>query len=131
MKSKQIAVSWRAILAAAVFGVMSPGWADDASDDLQAGIEAFNRGDLPGAHVKNLFLRNKKGRMWLVTADADRQIDLKRLAESLGAGRLGFEAREQLRVGGQALGIVLAVMLAEAVEVILEGTAHVPVAPDP
>ena len=51
MKSKQIAASWRAILAAAALGVTSPGLADDASDDLQAGIEAFNRGDLPGAMV--------------------------------------------------------------------------------
>ena len=25
------------------------------------------RGELPGGHTKNLFLRNKKGKMWLVT----------------------------------------------------------------
>src|SRR3546814_10211191 len=25
------------------------------------------RGELPGCHIKNLFLRNKKGGMWLVT----------------------------------------------------------------
>ena len=37
------------------------------------------RGALPGSHTKSLFLRNKKGRMWLVTTDADRKIDLKRL----------------------------------------------------
>ncbi len=54
------------------------------------------RGALPGAHSKSLFLRNKKGRMWLVTADADRQIDLKRLGESLGAGRLGFGSPRRL-----------------------------------
>lgn len=39
----------RAALAAAVLGLVSPGWADEASADLQAGIDAFNRGDLPGA----------------------------------------------------------------------------------
>ena len=26
------------------------------------------RGDIPGAHTKNLFVRNKKGKMWLITA---------------------------------------------------------------
>ena len=37
------------------------------------------RGDLPGHHIKNLFLRNKKEEMWLVVALEDRAIDLKRL----------------------------------------------------
>ena len=54
------------------------------------------RGALPGSHTKSLFLRNKKGRMWLVTTDADRKIDLKRLGESLEAGRLGFASPERL-----------------------------------
>ncbi len=30
------------------------------------------RGDLPGHHIKNLFLRNKKEEMWLVVALEDR-----------------------------------------------------------
>jgi len=55
-----------------------------------------HRGDLPGAHIKNLFLRNKKGEMWLVVADEDRPIDLKRLGELLGAGRLSFGSAERL-----------------------------------
>ena len=54
------------------------------------------RGALPGSHTKSLFLRNKKGRMWLVTTDADRKIDLKRLGDSLEAGRLGFASPERL-----------------------------------
>ena len=54
------------------------------------------RGSLPGSHSKSLFLRNKKGRMWLVTADADRTIDLRRLGESLEAGRVGFASPERL-----------------------------------
>src|SRR5204862_6302441 len=38
------------------------------------------RGELAGAHIKNLFLRNKKGdAMWLVVALEDRAIDLKKL----------------------------------------------------
>jgi Ala-tRNA(Pro) deacylase len=54
------------------------------------------RGSLPGSHSKSLFLRNKKKQMWLVTTDADRQIDLKRLGEVLGAGRVGFGSPERL-----------------------------------
>ena len=42
------------------------------------------RGELPGAHSKSLFLRNKKGRMWLVVTLEDRAIDLKDLGERLG-----------------------------------------------
>lgn len=54
------------------------------------------RADFPGGHSKNLFLRNKKGRMWLVSCLEDRQIDLKRLAEHLGAGRFSFGSAERL-----------------------------------
>jgi Ala-tRNA(Pro) deacylase len=54
------------------------------------------RGELPGAHSKSLFLRNKKGRMWLVVVLEDRQIDLKALGEQLGAGRLSFGSPERL-----------------------------------
>ena len=54
------------------------------------------RGDLPGHHVKNLFLRNKKGEMWLVVAEEDRAVDLKSLGERLGAGRLSFGSPERL-----------------------------------
>lgn len=54
------------------------------------------RGELAGGHIKNLFLRNKKGRMWLVTCLEDRQIDLKALGERLGGGRLSFGSAERL-----------------------------------
>lgn len=54
------------------------------------------RGTLPGGHIKNLFLRNKKGAMWLVVAEEDRPIDLKVLGERLGAGRLSFGSPERL-----------------------------------
>ncbi|MGY8960137.1 MAG: prolyl-tRNA synthetase associated domain-containing protein, partial [Alphaproteobacteria bacterium] len=55
------------------------------------------RGVLPGAHVKNLFLRDKKKRSWLVTAVEDRVIDLKALRRRLGAtGSLSFGAAEPL-----------------------------------
>jgi Ala-tRNA(Pro) deacylase len=55
-----------------------------------------HRGVLPGHHIKNLFLRNKKEEMWLVVALEDRRIDLKQLGETLGAGRLSFGSPERL-----------------------------------
>ncbi len=54
------------------------------------------RGSLPGHHVKNLFLRNKKGAMWLVTCLEDRAVDLKRLGEVLNAGRFSFGSPDRL-----------------------------------
>lgn len=55
------------------------------------------RGKLSGGHVKNLFLRNKKGdAMWLVVALEDRAIDLKALGERIGAGRVSFCSADRL-----------------------------------
>ncbi len=55
------------------------------------------KGHLPGAHTKNLFLRDKKGTMWLVVALQDRVVDLRGLAPRLGArGRLSFGSPERL-----------------------------------
>ena len=55
------------------------------------------RGNLPGHHIKNLFLRNKKEEMWLVVALEDRAIDLKRLGDVLSAGRLSFGSADRLK----------------------------------
>ena len=55
------------------------------------------RGDLPGGHCKSLFLRDKKGRQWLVVALEDRAIDLKALRKTLGAsGSLSFASPDRL-----------------------------------
>lgn len=54
------------------------------------------RGKLTGGHTKNLFLRNKKGRMWLLVCLEDRDIDLKSLDAKLGSGRLSFSSAERL-----------------------------------
>lgn len=54
------------------------------------------RGKLEGGHTKNLFLRNKKGAMWLVVCLEDRSIDLKDLAQRLGAGRFSFGSSDRL-----------------------------------
>src|SRR5437762_11264041 len=48
------------------------------------------RGQLPGGHCKSLFLKDKKGGLWLVVALEERPIDLKRLAAQLGAARFSF-----------------------------------------
>jgi Ala-tRNA(Pro) deacylase len=48
------------------------------------------RGVLPGGHCKSLFLKDKKGRLWLAVVDEDRAVDLKRLADAIGAARLSF-----------------------------------------
>lgn len=48
------------------------------------------RGALPGGHAKNLFLKDKKGRLFLVTVEERRAIDLKALEKTLGAARLSF-----------------------------------------
>jgi Ala-tRNA(Pro) deacylase len=55
------------------------------------------RGDLPGAHIKNLFLRDKKRRMWLVTVLESREMDLKALRHRIGGqGNLSFGNAELL-----------------------------------
>ena len=55
------------------------------------------RGDLSGAgHIKNLFLRNKKGRMWLVVLPEDHPLDIKALGSTLGSGRLSFASHQRL-----------------------------------
>jgi Ala-tRNA(Pro) deacylase len=56
----------------------------------------MHRGDLPGAHTKNLFVRDKKGVMWLVVAIESQPVDLKALAEALGHKRFSFGSRERL-----------------------------------
>jgi Ala-tRNA(Pro) deacylase len=62
------------------------------------------RGDLAGAHIKNLFLRDKKRRMWLVTVLENREMDLKALRHRIGArGNLSFGNAELLM---QHLGII-------------------------
>ena len=48
------------------------------------------KADLPGAHTKNLFLKDHKGRLWLISARQDTVIDLKRAAGAMGSGRLSF-----------------------------------------
>jgi Ala-tRNA(Pro) deacylase len=55
-----------------------------------------HRGTLDGTHIKNLFVRNKKKRMWLVVALENRLIDLKQLGAHIGAGHVSFGSPERL-----------------------------------
>lgn len=54
------------------------------------------RGRLPGAHSKNLFVRDKKETHWLVSCLSDRKLDLKWLADELGTKRLTFCSARRL-----------------------------------
>jgi Ala-tRNA(Pro) deacylase len=60
------------------------------------------RGQLPGGHCKSLFLKDKKGGLWLVVALEERRVDLKRLADALAAPRFSFGNPELLY---EALGV--------------------------
>ena len=66
------------------------------------------RGQIPGGHTKNLFLRDKKYAIYLVVALEDADIDLKGLHRTLGAsGRFSFGSADLLReVLGVAPGAV-------------------------
>lgn len=61
------------------------------------------RGTMPGSHIKNLFLRDKKRNQWLVTVPEDADVDLKALRHQLGAsGNLSFGSAELL---AESLGV--------------------------
>lgn len=47
---------------------------------------------IPGAHTKNLFLKDAKGQRWLISAADSTVIDLKRLHTVIGSARLSFGA---------------------------------------
>ena len=56
------------------------------------------RGEIPGGHTKNLFLKDKKGALFLVTALEDAAIELKSLHRRLGAsGRFSFGSADLMR----------------------------------
>ncbi len=53
-------------------------------------------GVMEGAQTRNLFVRDKRETMFLVTLRHDTQVDLKKLADLLGAGKLSFGSPERL-----------------------------------
>jgi Ala-tRNA(Pro) deacylase len=55
------------------------------------------RGEIPGGHTKNLFVKDKKSRLFLLVLGEDSSIDLKRVHEKIGAqGRVSFGGPELL-----------------------------------
>ncbi|MEM0908919.1 MAG: prolyl-tRNA synthetase associated domain-containing protein [Pseudomonadota bacterium] len=51
--------------------------------------------DIPGVHTKNLFLKDKKGSVFLLTAPDDALVDLKTLHTRIGGrGRVSFASGE-------------------------------------
>ena len=55
------------------------------------------RGEIAGGHVKNLFVKDKGGAFYLITAEEDSPLDLKTMDKVIGArGRVSFASAEQL-----------------------------------
>lgn len=53
--------------------------------------------NITGAHCKNLFLRNKKGKNhYLVVVESRKRVDLKALTKNLGEDRLSFASPERM-----------------------------------
>jgi Ala-tRNA(Pro) deacylase len=69
-------------------------WRVDDGEEIKAA--------LPGAHTKNLFLKDAKGQLCLISAEGHTQIDLKRLHPVIGSGRLSFGSAELME---EALGV--------------------------
>jgi Ala-tRNA(Pro) deacylase len=51
---------------------------------------------LPGGHTKNLFLKDAKDQLWLISALGETAIDLKALPPVIGSARLSFGSAERL-----------------------------------
>ena len=54
------------------------------------------RNNMPGLHIKNLYLRDRKKQNFLLVVEEDRQIDMKSLNQKIGCERLSFGSAERL-----------------------------------
>ena len=61
------------------------------------------RGEIPGGHTKNLFLKDKKDKLFLVVAEEDAEVDMKSLHKRIGSARLSFGRPELL---AELLGVI-------------------------
>lgn len=80
---------------------------------------------MPGAHTKNLFLKDAGGAFWLVTVPAEARVDLKALPGAIGGKRVSFAKAEDMeRLLGIAPGSVTPLAMINAapgsVTVVLE-----------
>ena len=90
--------------------------------------EDIKRG-LPGAHTKNLFLKDSRGQLWLISAEQHARIDLKRLPAVIGSGKLSFASADLMSsVLGVTPGSVTAFALINdarrQVRFVLDATLH-------
>ena len=56
----------------------------------------YLKADMPGVHVRNLYLRDKKKKNFLIVAANETEIDLKKLSDHLGAARFSFGSDDRL-----------------------------------
>ena len=64
---------------------------------IRSRISQALRGDIPGGHTKNLFVKDKKSNLFLLVLGETTAIDLKRAHEKIGAqGRVSFGSAELL-----------------------------------
>lgn len=54
------------------------------------------RSNMPGVHIKNLYLRDRKKQNFLLVAGEDQKIDLKNLHLKIGCDRLSFASADRL-----------------------------------
>ncbi len=53
-------------------------------------------GAIPGLHCKNLFLKDKKDKIWLIVMPGDKRANLGKLEKRIGAARVSFGKPELL-----------------------------------
>lgn len=63
---------------------------------FSVGEAEYTKDMIGGSHTRNLFLRDKKKKTFLITALDDTPIDLKKLSDVLGVGRFSFGSPERL-----------------------------------
>ncbi len=87
--------------------------------------------ELPGAHTKNLFLKDEDGTLVLVIAHSSTKVDLKALAKRLRAGRFSFGKPDVLMAAlgvtpGSVTAFAIANDTAKRVKIVMdqELTAH-------
>lgn len=61
-------------------------------------VEASTRlhTEIPGAHTKNLFLKDAGGQFWIVSAPHDARVDLKTLPGAIGSKKVSFGKAEDM-----------------------------------
>ena len=69
---------------------------------FRVGEGAEIKAALPGGHTKNLFLKDAKDRLWLITALGETMIDLKSLHRTIASARLSFGPAALM---GETLGV--------------------------